>query len=221
MKICIIEDSKSLLYTLKRLLIEDKYIVRGFEDPLEALQIISTEEFDLFVVDVNLPNIDGYEAAKRIRAYRADTPILFLTVRDSLADKIKGFEAGGDDYLTKPFEPAELLARIKALLRRKVVEHSERIEIDGLVIDVDHKNVLFNEKEIPLSLTEFQILEFLGRHQGITLDKDRIANMIWEDPYEMSINLVAVYIGKLRKKLEEHTGNPVIKTIRGFGYRVG
>ena len=221
MKICVIEDSKSLLYTLKRLLIEDKYIVRGFEDPLEALKTIATEEFDCFVVDVNLPNLDGYETAKRIRTFRSDIPILFLTVRDSLADKIKGFEAGGDDYLTKPFEPAELLARVKALLRRKVVEHTEKIEIDGLVIDVDHKSVIFADKEIPLSLTEFQILEFLGRHRGVTLDKDRIANMIWPDPYEMSINLVAVYIGKLRKKLEEYTGSPIIKTIRGFGYRVG
>ena len=221
MKICIIEDSKSLLYTLKRLLVEDKYIVRGFEDPLEALKVIATEEFDLYVVDVNLPNQDGYETVLKIRKYHPDAPIMFLTVRDTLNDKIRGFEAGADDYLTKPFEPAELLARIKALLRRKVVDYVSTIEVGEISIDTENKRVLFNDNEITLSVTEFQILEYLARHRGRTLGRDKIANMIWEDPYEMSSNLVAIYVGKLRRKLEQATGDPMIQTIRGFGYRLG
>ncbi len=221
MKICIIEDSKSLLYTLKRLLIEDKYIVRGFEDPLEAIKTVSTEDFDLYIVDINLPNLNGYDTCIKIREYHPDAPIMILTVRDKLDDKIKGFEAGADDYLTKPFEPPELLARVKALLRRKQTDHNQTISIGYVVIDVDDKVVKVKDEEIRLSVTEFQILEYLARNQGRTLGKDRIASMIWEDPYEMSSNLVAIYIGKLRKKLEDTTGEPMIQTIRGFGYRLG
>jgi DNA-binding response OmpR family regulator len=221
MKICLIEDSKSLIFTLKTLLKAEKYVVRSFEDPIEAIKEAATEEFDLFIVDVNLPNLDGYETAKRVRKYHTDTPILFLTVRDELSDKIKGFEAGGDDYLTKPFETEELLARIKALLKRKAIKRTEKLSVAGLDIDIDQRKVTYQDKEIPLSVIELQILEYLAQNHGQTIDKDRIANRIWEDPYEMSPNLVAMYISKLRKKMLDYTGEERIVTSRGFGYRLG
>lgn len=228
MKICIVEDSKSLLYTLKRLLTQEKYIVRGFTDPQDALKEIRTEEFDLFLIDVNLPNISGYELCAEIRKVHPDKPIVFLTVRDSLEDKIKGFEVGADDYLVKPFASAELIVRIKSILKRKLNNKSEIIKVGDLILDVDSKQIKYidttknpSDIEIPLSLTEFQILEYLMRHSGQSIDKDRIASIIWEDPYELSINLVAVYIGKLRKKLKKFTNNEFIKTVRGFGYRIG
>jgi len=221
MKLCLVEDSKSLLFSLKKLLAEEKYIVRGFESPKEALNIIPGEEYDLFILDVNLPEISGYELARKIRVYHPETPIMFLTVRDSLEDKIAGFEAGADDYLAKPFEPMELIARIKALLKRKVLDHQELLEHKGIQLNVDEKIVECNGQEIILTLTEFQILEYLMRNQGKAIDKDRIASMIWEDPFELSPNLVSVYVSKLRKKLDQHTNEPVIKTIKGFGYRIG
>lgn len=222
MKICIVEDSKSLLYSLKKLLVEQKYVVRGFEEPAEALKVIPGEEYDLFILDVNLPEISGYDLAKKIRKYHPVTPIMFLTVRDSIEDKIIGFESGGDDYITKPFEPAELIARIKALLRRKVLDHNEELEHEGLVINVDDKQVFYEGDEVELTLTEFQILEYLMRNTGKVVDKDRVASMIWDDPFEMSPNLVSVYVSKLRKKLSKISqGKEMIKTIKGFGYRIG
>jgi DNA-binding response OmpR family regulator len=222
MKICIVEDSKSLLFSLKKLMAEQKYVVRGFELPSEALKVIPSEEFDLFMLDVNLPETNGYELAQKIRKYNQHSPIMFLTVRDSIDDKILGFEAGADDYITKPFEPAELIARVKALLRRKVMDQSEALEFSGLKLNVEDKQVYFGEIEIPLTLTEFQILEYLMRNIGKVVDKDRVASMIWEDPFEMSPNLVSVYVSKLRKKLESYTkGIEIIKTIKGFGYRIG
>lgn len=221
MKICIVEDSKGLLYSLKQLLTEEKYIVRGFYSPKEALKVIPGEEYDLFILDVNLPEINGYDLGKKIRSYHPNSAILFLTVRDSLQDKISGFEAGADDYIIKPFEPTELIMRIKALLRRKILDQNDELEYEGLKVLPDDKQVKYKEKELHLSLTEFQILEYLLRNKGKPVDKDRIAGMIWEDPFEMSPNLVSVYVSKLRKKLEKATRKPFIKTIKGFGYRIG
>ncbi len=222
MKICIVEDSKSLLYSLKQLLIEEKYVVRGFDSPKEALQVIPGEEFDLFMLDVNLPDMTGYELASKVREYHPTSAIMFLTVRDSIEDKITGFEAGADDYITKPFEPAELIARVKALLRRKVMEHQEELNFDNLKLNVEDKQVYYKDEELSLTLTEFQILEYLMRNIGKVIDKDRIASMIWDDPFEMSPNLVSVYVSKLRKKIEEISGgHEVIKTVKGFGYRIG
>lgn len=222
MKICIVEDSKSLLFSLKKLLTEEQYVVRGFETPKEALKVIPSEDFDLFMLDVNLPDMTGYELAQKIRTYHPDCAIMFLTVRDSIEDKISGFEAGADDYITKPFEPAELLARVKALLRRKVLNHAEELVYQELRLNVEDKLVFYGTKEVPLTLTEFQILEFLLRNTGKVIDKDRIASMVWEDPFEMSPNLVSVYVSKLRKKLDDYSNNAgIIRTVKGFGYRIG
>lgn len=161
MKIAVIEDSPHLSYQIRQILTENKYIVRTYKEGKTAIAHVPSEEFDLCLVDVNLPDMTGYEVCKKIRAACPDILIIFLTVRDSIEDKVKGFDAGADDYLTKPFEIPELLARIKALLKRKGERTPVIEEINGLVINYDNQTVEYKGTVIDLSLKEFHILEYL------------------------------------------------------------
>jgi DNA-binding response OmpR family regulator len=220
MKIAIIEDSPYLSYQIRNILTENKYIARIFRDGKSALEHVPTEEFDLCLVDVNLPDINGYQLVKKLRASCPDVLVIFLTVRDSIADKIEGFEAGGDDYLSKPFEIPELLARIKALLKRKGTRTADIVQVGELAINYDNQTVLFQNQNIDLSVKEFQILEYLLRNKGVIITKDRLGDLIWDDPYELSENIISVYMGKLRKKLLQVTGKPYISTVKNKGYIV-
>ena len=220
MKIAIIEDSPHLSYQIRNLLNEHKYITRVFRDGLSAVKHVPSEEFDLCLVDVNLPDINGYEVCKRIRSACPDMLIIFLTVRDSVTDKIKGFEAGGDDYLAKPFEIPELLARVKALLKRKGVRQADTEQFGELMVNHDNQTITFQDKEVNLSIKEFHILDYLLRNKGLIVTKDTLGDLVWDNPYELSENIVAVYIGKIRKKLKSLTGNEYIKTVKNKGYLI-
>lgn len=218
MKIAIIEDSPQLSYQIRNLLTEHKYLARVFRDGASAMDHVPHEQFDLCLVDVNLPDINGYELVKKLREHCPDILVIFLTVRDSISDKIRGFEVGGDDYLTKPFESIELLARIKALLKRTGTRVPDMIEIDDIKINMDNQTIVYKDKEMDLTVKEFQILEHLVRNRGVIISKDRLGEIIWDDPAEMSDNIVAVYVGKLRKKLDDLTGKKFIRTLKNKGY---
>lgn len=218
MKIAVIEDSPQLSYQIRNLLTEHKYLARVFRDGESALEHVPHEQFDLCLVDVNLPDINGYDLVKKIRELSPNILVIFLTVRDSISDKIRGFEAGGDDYLTKPFESIELLARIKALLKRTSTRLPDLIEVGELKINLANQTILHKNKEVDLTVKEFQILEHLIRNRGVIVPKDRLGEIIWDDPSEMSDNIVAVYVGKLRKKLDELTGKAYIRTLKNKGY---
>ena len=220
MKIAVIEDSPQLSFQIRNILNNQKYIVKTFKDGRSAVRDIPVEEFDLCLIDINLPDMSGYEVCQKLRSSTPDMLIIFLTVRDSIDDKIKGFEAGADDYLTKPFEIPELLARIKALLKRKGGRQADIEEFGGLSINYDNQTVEYTGLTIDLSVKEFHILEYLLRNAGIIITKDTIGDLIWDNAYELSENIVAVYIGKIRKKLKKATGKQYIKTIKNKGYMI-
>ena len=218
MRILVVEDEKHLNEILSRRLKENGYSVDACLDGLTAMDFIEMTDYDVIILDIRLPGLSGMEILKRARKQGIESPILMLTALDAVEDKVRGLDAGADDYLTKPFAFEELMARIRMLLRKKSGNKTNVYRLEDLVVDCDARKVKRGEKEIRLSAKEFALLEYMIVNQGIVLDRDRIGEHLWSYEYEGASNMIDVYIRYLRKKVDEGFEPKLIQTVRGKGY---
>ncbi len=217
-RVLVVEDDRSVREAVERALVFEGYEVLTARDGAEALSMVMNEKPDVIVLDVMMPHIDGLEAARRIRARGDRTPILMLTARQAVADRVAGLDAGADDYLVKPFALEELLARLRALLRRALGASTEVYVVGDLVMNTATREVRRNDTLIELTKTEFDLLELLVQNAGIVLNRSVIYERIWGYDFETSSNSLDVYIGYLRRKTEADDRPRLIHTVRGVGY---
>jgi DNA-binding response OmpR family regulator len=219
-KLLIVEDERKLARLLRGLLEDENHTVELAYDGEEGLEFVRGGEYDLIILDVMLPRIDGLEVCRRIRAKRIHTPILMLTARTSVEDRVAGLDAGADDYLTKPFAFAELLARIRALARRETpTTVGNRLVVGELSLDLKTREVRHGDRRIELTPKEFSLLEYFMRHPNQVLSGQQIADHVWSYDFDGLTNRVAVYVSYLRKKLQ-NGGRAPIQTVHGVGYRL-
>jgi two-component system OmpR family response regulator len=219
-RVLIVEDEPKMAGLIKRGL--EKEGLAGDVAPTgeDALVLASTHEYDAIVLDVLLPGISGFETCRRLRAETVWTPVLMLTARDAVEDRVTGLDTGADDYLIKPFAFAELLARLRALVRRGEPERPSVLEIDGLRLDPATRRVTRDSREIPLSAKEFSLLETFMRRPGVVLSRLDLIEHAWDFAYENRSNIVDVYMHRLRAKVDEPFGRESLETVRGAGYRL-
>jgi two-component system response regulator MprA len=217
-KVLIVEDDPDVRAALARALSFEGYEIETAADGGRALAQIEVAEPDAVVLDVMMPFVDGLETARRLRAHGYTTPILMLTAKGEVGDRVDGLDAGADDYLTKPFALEELLARLRALLRRAHHEVSEVLSGAGLEMNLGTRTVSRNGDEIQLTKTEFDLLEALIRDPGKVVSRERLYEEVWGIDFETSSNSLDVYIGYLRRKTEGDDNSRVIHTVRGVGY---
>ncbi|MEX1279336.1 MAG: response regulator transcription factor, partial [Acidimicrobiia bacterium] len=218
-RVLLVEDDRGVRDSLARALGFEGYDVTTAPDGIEAMQVVDGVAPDVIVLDVMMPVMSGLEVARRLRARGDATPILMLTARHEVSDRVAGLDAGADDYLVKPFALDELLARIRALLRRTegVPGESSILEVADLSLDADARRVFRGDREIELTKTEFDLLELLLRNAGIVLSREQIYEDIWGYDFESSSNSLDVYIGYLRRKTEAGDEPRLIQTVRGVG----
>ena len=218
MRLLVVEDEKKLNELITKKLEKEYYGVDSCFDGEEAVRYVEGTEYDAIILDIMLPKLDGFEVIKRIRAKKNKVPILLLTARDNIDDKVKGLDYGADDYLVKPFIFEELMARIRVLLRRNSGNADNIITIANLKVDLDAKTVFRDDVLIKLSGREYSILEYLIRNKGKILPRERIEDHIWNYEYEGGTNVIDVYIRYLRKKIDDGYTPKLIHTVRGLGY---
>lgn len=219
MQILIVEDEDKIANFLRRGLMEESYAVDIANDGEDALFKFDVNEYDFVLLDLMIPKVDGISVCKQVRTKNKNIPILILTAKDSTDDKIKGLDAGADDYVTKPFSFDELTARIRALLRRGNKAEPTILKIDNLILDPATKTAKRNEKIINLTAREYALLEYLMRNQKMVLSKTQILEHVWDYNYDGLSNIVETYIKYLRKKLKTSPSDKkLIHTSRGFGY---
>ena len=218
MRILVAEDERDMNRLIVKTLQKAGYSVDGCFDGEEALLHLLGAEYDAMVLDVMMPKKDGYALVEELRAKGVDTPILFLTARDSVADRVKGLDLGADDYLVKPFDFDELLARIRAITRKHAGSRSNRFTIGYLCLDAEKRTVERGGREIAVLPKEFSILEYLIRNKGTVLSREQIENRIWNYEYSGNSNNVDVYMSRLRKKIDEGFDTKLLHTIRGVGW---
>ena len=218
MRLLVVEDEKKLNDLITKKLEKEYYGVDSCFDGEEAIRYVEGTEYDAIILDIMLPKFDGFEVIKRIRAKKNKVPILLLTARDNIDDKVKGLDYGADDYLVKPFIFEELMARIRVLLRRNSGNADNVVTIANLKVDLDAKTVFRDDLLIKLSGREYSILEYLIRNKGKILSRERIEDHIWNYEYEGGTNVIDVYIRYLRKKIDDSYTPKLIHTIRGLGY---
>ena len=219
--VLVVEDDPDLLAVLPRILTGAGYIVRTAADGEDALNKVLDDAPALAILDVGLPKLSGYELARELRSRGYQFPVLMLTARVTLDDKVSGLDAGADDYLAKPFEYAELLARVKALLRRSTITAgSSTMRVRDLSVDPVARRVERAGKVIELTQKEYALLEYLVRNAGRIVSRQMISEHVWKHDVDPLTNVVNVYINYLRKKLDEDKHNPLIQTVRGRGYLI-
>lgn len=218
MRILIAEDEKSLNRIIAKQLKASGYSVDCAFNGEEAYDMISVTDYDAAVFDVMMPKIDGFSLLRKIRNEGINLPVLFLTARDSIEDRVEGLDIGADDYLVKPFAFEELLARIRVIIRKNSVSKSNIITVADLVVDIASKRVTRNGNDILLSAKEYELLQYLAVNKGIVLSREKIEDHIWNYDYEGGTNVVDVYIRYLRKKIDEGYDCRLIHTVRGMGY---
>lgn len=216
MRILVVEDEHKIANSIKRGLEQEGYAVDVAYDGEEGYDLASSESYGVIILDLMLPKMDGISICKKLRSEENHTPILILTAKGELADKVEGLNSGADDYLVKPFAFAELVARIKALSRRPKEGLGTTLTSGNLVLDTINFSVKRKDQEITLSKKEFALLEYLLRHKGKVVTKEQIIQSVWDYEADILPNTVEVFIGYLRNKI----GNDLIKTIRGFGYKI-
>jgi DNA-binding response OmpR family regulator len=220
-RILIVEDEPQMAGLLARGLEEELYEVSVAKDGKAALDLSTSNEFDVILLDVMLPKIGGLEVARQLRQREQSTPLLMLTARDALADIVKGLDAGADDYLTKPFSFQELLARIRALVRRHEFRRKTVVETGDLVLDTTSFRAFRAGREIYLSLTEFRLLELLVRNSGRIVSRAEILTTVWGAGRVVTENTLDAFVRLLRRKVDPESETKMIQTHRGFGYSVG
>ncbi|MCR8848245.1 response regulator transcription factor [Rossellomorea sp. SC111] len=220
-KILIVDDDSHIRELIRALLKKEGIAIEEAADGEEAIKILHSMKMDLIILDIMMPNMDGWTFCNEVRTYYSETvPILMLTAKGEVAQKVKGFDLGTDDYMVKPFAPAELVARVKALLKRSQVSIANRIELDGVVIDRACYKVVIGERDLTLPLKEFELLFKLALNQGKTFSREQLIEDIWGYDYEGDERTVDVHIKRLRKRFAEVHCPFNITTIRGLGYRL-
>ncbi len=219
MNILIVEDDDSVARFLKQAVSEAGYAPLVVGNGLLGLQHATNERFDLILLDVMLPGMDGHTLCKSLREKGVDTPILIITARDTIEDKIEGLDSGADDYVVKPFLVGELLARMRAILRRGV-QQAPLLQVADLTLDPATRRAARAGKTIHLSATEFTLLNYLMRNKGRVLTRSMILQHVWEYDFEGNDNVLEVYISYLRSKIDKGRTSPLIHTVRGVGYRI-
>ncbi len=217
MKILIVEDEPKAGDYLVKGLQESGYVADLARNGVDGLALAQELDYDLIVLDVMLPQMDGWQVLAKLRE-RKETPVLFLTARDDVADRVKGLELGADDYLVKPFAFAELLARVKTLMRRGPVREAEVIRVADLEIDVLRRRVSRGGQRIDLTAKEFGLLHLLAKRQGEVLSRTQIASMVWDMNFDSDTNVVDVAIRRLRVKIDDPYPLKLVQTVRGMGY---
>lgn len=222
MRVLVVEDEYKIANSIKKGLSQEKFLVDVSYDGEEGYDLASSDEYDVIVLDLMLPKLDGVEVCKNLRKEKIHTPILMLTAKGEVEDKVNGLNAGADDYLAKPFAFVELLARVRALTRRPKKTNGTVLKAHDLSLDTISFKVMRNDAEVLLSKREFALLEYLMRHQGKIVSKDEIIAHVWSYDAEILPNTVEVYIGYLRQKIDKafKKKKPIIHTSRGFGYKI-
>lgn len=220
MRILLVEDEPGIAGFVTRGLTENGHSVDVATDGEEALHWASVAEFDVIVLDVMLPIVDGIEVCRRLREKGVRTPVLMLTARDAVEDRVRGLDSGADDYLVKPFAFAELLARIRALGRREPALLGTELQVDDVVLNTATREVSRAGTRIDLTAKEFALLEYLMRHPNQVLSRTVIAEHVWNYDFDNVTNVIDVHIKNLRKKIDGGPGNKLIQTVRGAGYRI-
>ncbi|HJQ24342.1 MAG TPA: response regulator transcription factor [Blastocatellia bacterium] len=223
-RILIIEDEPGLVLTLTDLLASEGYEVESATDGLSGLRVASEGSFDLILLDVMLPGKNGFDVCRDLRARNVTTPVMMLTARGQVIDKVLGLKLGADDYLTKPFEPMELLARVEAMLRRQSSraepKAAETFRFGAVEIDFRSTEVWRDGRAVEMSAREFELLRFFVEHRGATLSREQLQREVWGYGAEILTRTVDVHVGLLRQKLEDDAKNPRhFLTVRGFGYK--
>lgn len=218
MRILVAEDERDLNEILCKKLRSEDYCVDGCFDGEEALDYLASVDYDAVILDIMMPKRSGLEVVEQLRRQGNQTPVLFLTARDSIDDRVTGLDAGADDYLVKPFAFDELLARLRVMTRKRGGERSNLFTIDDLTLDIRSKRVERGGAELKLSAKEYALLEYLIRNKGVVLSRIQIEENIWGFDYEGSSNIVDVYIRYLRRKIDKDHPTKLIHTIRGSGY---
>ena len=222
MKVLVVEDEHKIANSIKQGLVQEGIIVDVAYDGTEGYDLASSEEYDVIVLDRLLPGLEGVEICKKLREQKNHTPILILTAKGQISDRVEGLESGADDYLVKPFAFEELLARIKALSRRPKKTLEATLKLNDLSLNVKTYEVKRKDTIIKLSSKEFVLLEYLLRHKNKILTKDQIISHVWNYDSNILPNTIEVYIGYLRNKIDKpfKKSSQLIQTVRGFGYRI-
>lgn len=218
MKILVIEDEKKVANFIKQALSEELYTVDVSHDGEKGLNMALSGEYDLIVLDLMLPKVEGYEIIKRLRGDGIMSPILILTAKDAISDKVRGLDLGADDYLCKPFVLEELFARIRSLLRRQGMEKTNLLKLDDLELDTITHTAKRGGKKIDFTAREYELLEFLLRNKNRVMTRSIIAQHVWEYNFDVESNIVDVYINRLRNKIDDGSDNKLIHSIKGVGY---
>jgi two-component system, OmpR family, response regulator len=219
MRVLIVEDDPAIVRFLERGLAAHGHQSITADNGHDGVIMAADESVDFVLLDIMLPGMDGQEVLRRIRARRPNVPVLMLTARDEVRDKVSALDGGADDYLTKPFDFDELLARMRALVRRADQPEASRIEMGDLKLDLRSHRVWRGQKSVELSSREFALLEYFVRHQGQVLSRQQILSAVWDYAFDPGSNVVDVYVSYLRNKLDRRGEPSLISTVRGAGYR--
>ena len=220
MKILVVEDEKKVASFLKKGLEQDYYAVDVAFDGKSGLDLALVEDYDLIILDIMLPAIDGITVLKEIRKMKIETPVLMLTAKGNIEDKVEGLDSGADDYLPKPFAFEELLARVRALIRRKDKIKNLILTADDLKLDTQTHKVSRGDIEIILTPKEYSILEYLMRNKNHVISRIKLTEHVYEYQFDPDTNVIDVYINKLRNKIDKNSERPLLQTIRGIGYMI-
>lgn len=218
MRLLLAEDERDLNRIITKKLTSSGYSVDSFFDGQEAIDVLAYTDYDAVILDIMMPKADGFAVLRAIRDAGKTTPVLFLTARDAVSDRVKGLDSGANDYLIKPFSFDELLARIRAMTRTSFGAADNLLTIADITLDTKTQVVRRAGREVTLSAKEYALLEYLMHNQGLILSREKIENHIWNLDYEGGTNVVDVYISYLRKKLDEGREKKLIQTVRGRGY---
>ncbi len=220
MRILVVEDARRLAGIIKRGLIEEGYAVDNAYDGEEAQYMAESTPFDMIILDIMLPKKDGVTICRELRAKKVNTPILMLTAKDSVEDKVAGLDSGADDYQVKPFAFAELLARVRALLRREALPKTQKLEVGDLVMDGQTREVWRGQRKIDLTTKEYAILEYFMRRPNAVVTRTMLGENVWDYEFDGISNIIDVYVRRIRRKIDEDGQESLIQTLRGAGYRL-
>jgi DNA-binding response OmpR family regulator len=219
LKILVVEDRREVLDVLQRTLSDNGYAVITAADGDAGLQLALDERPDLIILDIGLPKRNGLSVARELRTRAFTAPVLMLTARDTVTDKVEGFDAGADDYLSKPFDYDELLARVRALLRRSALrDDATLMRVSDLTVNPLTRDVRRRERSIALTQKEYALLEYLIQHAGMPVTREQISQHVWKQDFDPTTNIVDVYINYLRKKIDQDEEKSLVHTVRGVGY---